>query len=178
MKKQIKSKEKFQFGTNNFPRLSLLKEDRFLTHRILVRISENMHYEIFKYLNFQDLLEIRGLGLGGFQLTNNNILNSRIGRSIVELHPSLSLNPYDIKDNQNIFEFIFELTENQRLALNFSIYIYIYIAYSNMHWLLILDNFGGSVVTALVDNIQLLSNLYKLDLGKYSYIYIYIYRIQ
>ena len=59
-------------------RLSKLIADKFLSSRIFKRISENMHYEIFKYLNALNLVNIRGTNLGGYQLTSNNILRSRI----------------------------------------------------------------------------------------------------
>ena len=59
-------------------RLYELKDQKFLTKRIFLRVSENMHYEIFKYLNSKELLEIRGTKLGGYQLISNNILRSRI----------------------------------------------------------------------------------------------------
>ena len=59
-------------------RLRKLKEEKFVTKRIFGKISENMHYEIFKYLNARNLLEIRNLSLGGYQLVANRILRSRI----------------------------------------------------------------------------------------------------
>ena len=59
-------------------RFDELKKERFLTKRVLSKMSENMHYEIFKYLNFKELLEIRYTSLGGYQLTSSEILRSRI----------------------------------------------------------------------------------------------------
>ena len=60
------------------PRLNTLKQQKYQTHRIFQRISENMHYEIFKYVDSITLLQIRTLGLGGYQLTSNPILRPRI----------------------------------------------------------------------------------------------------
>ena len=59
-------------------RLEQLKNTKFLSHRIFPRISENISYEIFKYMNFQELLQIRDSNLGGFQLVSNTTLRSRI----------------------------------------------------------------------------------------------------
>ena len=59
-------------------RLKMLKESKFLKIRILERISENMHYEIYKFLDAHELLEIRSMSLGGYELTSNKVLRSRI----------------------------------------------------------------------------------------------------
>ena len=63
---------------NSNSRLFQLKQQNYLTKRIFPRISENMHYELFKYLTNHELLEIRALKLGGYQLTSNETLRSRI----------------------------------------------------------------------------------------------------
>ena len=70
-------------------RLNVLKEEKFLTQRVLTRISENMHYEVFKFLNCKELLELRATNLGGFQLTSNKILRSRIGNYFLKIQPNL-----------------------------------------------------------------------------------------
>ena len=57
-------------------RMTLMK--KYLTERVFGRISENMHYEVFKYLEAVDLLQIRSLNLGGFLLTSNPYLRPRI----------------------------------------------------------------------------------------------------
>ena len=59
-------------------RLEKLREDKFLTCRMFSKLSENMHYEILKYLNSLHLLQIKSCTLGGYQVTSNNILRSRI----------------------------------------------------------------------------------------------------
>ena len=76
--------------SKNIPRLFNLKEERFLTKRIFLRMSENMHYEIFKFMNSIDLLQIRGTKLGGYQLISNNLLRSRITNYFAHLKPILS----------------------------------------------------------------------------------------
>ena len=58
--------------------LNNLQNTKFLTKRIFQRMSENMHYEIFKFINSEELLEVRAINLGGYQLTSNPILRSRI----------------------------------------------------------------------------------------------------
>ena len=59
-------------------RMNILPDTRFLTNRIFGRLCENLHYEIFKCLNYVELLEIRCLKLGGYELTSNITLRSRI----------------------------------------------------------------------------------------------------
>ena len=51
-KEQISNKDR-----EEYPKLLNLRRERFLTNRIFQRISENMHYEIFKYLAANELLE-------------------------------------------------------------------------------------------------------------------------
>ena len=97
-------------------RLKILKEDKFLTNRILQRLSENMHYEIFKYLNVTDILQIRATNLGGYQLMSNRILRSRIKNYFKEL-------PLDIKqpfqnDIYSSILLIFEQTGDYLLTLD------------------------------------------------------------
>ena len=59
-------------------RLKQLSVTKFLSEKLFKRLSENMHYETLKYLNCKDLLEVRGVKLGGYQLTSNKLLRSRI----------------------------------------------------------------------------------------------------
>ena len=70
---------------DKYPRLSQLKREKFLTKRIFQKISENMHYEIFKFENSRDLIRVRAISLGGFQLTTNKLLRSRIGNYLEKL---------------------------------------------------------------------------------------------
>ena len=63
---------------SNPRRLKELKLEKYLSHRIFQRISENMHYEILKNLGNIDLLRIRETNLGGYQLTSNPLLRSRV----------------------------------------------------------------------------------------------------
>ena len=83
-------------------RLKQLKDQQFLTKRIFGRISENLHYEIFKFLNAEELLEIRGINLGGFQLTSNPLLRSRIKNYLIGLKYNI-LSTNKINDIQNLF---------------------------------------------------------------------------
>ena len=59
-------------------RLGLLEKERFLTKRLFEKVSENMHYEIFKFLNPKEILEARAIKLGGYQLASNSNLRPRI----------------------------------------------------------------------------------------------------
>ena len=72
-------------------RLRKLKNEKFLTRKLFVRMSENMHYEIFKYMNGGELLEIRGTNLGGYQLTSTKLLRSRIKNYYIR-NPKLMIN--------------------------------------------------------------------------------------
>ena len=70
-------------------RLKELKEHKFLTKRIFQKISENMHYEIFKNMNSTDLIHIRGISLGGYQLTSNPLLRNRIKNYFKFIEPDI-----------------------------------------------------------------------------------------
>ena len=56
-----------------------------------------MHYEIFKNLNCRELLRIRALKLGGYQLTSNKILRSRIKNYFPKIDACFSLDPMTAK---------------------------------------------------------------------------------
>ena len=96
-------------------RLAKLKESKFLTKRVFQRISENMSYEIFKYINSQDLLEIRVLNLGGYQLISNPYLRSRI-KNYLKDKPYTSFT--DFVNNNERINLLFEQTNLQTLKLN------------------------------------------------------------
>ena len=99
-------------------RLKYLKEAKFLTQRIFRRISENMSYEIFKFLNAQDLLQIRASTLGGFQLVSNITFRAKIKNYFKEKMISsnelianstkvnLLLEQTNIYSSQNIIEYL------------------------------------------------------------------------
>ena len=61
-----------------YTKLEQLKHTKFLTQRVFQRISENISYEVCKYVNSQDLLQIRTVTLGGFQLVSSTTLRARI----------------------------------------------------------------------------------------------------
>ena len=108
-------------------RLAILQKSQFLTKRIMERISENMHYETFKYLNSVDLVEIRGMKLGGYQLVSNKLLRSRIYNYFTWL--TLDLDDYEswnLDTRARRTSLVLEQTQNKS-----SIYIYIYIIFSD-----------------------------------------------
>ena len=85
--------------------LQQLKETRFLTHRLFGEISENMSYEIFKFQNSTDLLQIRALNLGGYQLISNPYLRARIKNYLKgKPFPTLTGLLYDIGRSNLLFE--------------------------------------------------------------------------
>ena len=94
-------------------RLNALREEKYLTKRIFARISENMHYELFKYLNSMDLLEIRILKLGGYQLISNPILRSRITNYLHKLQ--VNIIPNNIQENVKRIKLIFQLMGKNKL---------------------------------------------------------------
>ena len=65
-----------------------------------------MHYEIFKFMNSSDLLQIRASKLGGYQLTSNTKLRSRIKNYIREfiVSPTLLTSQRCLESIQVIFE--------------------------------------------------------------------------
>ena len=92
-------------------RLEELKEEKFLTMKIFERLSENMHYEVFKYVNAKDLLVIRSLKLGGYLLSSNKLLRSRIKNYFSVLIPRIIQGRQNIDMNINMM--------NQRIKLIF-----------------------------------------------------------
>ena len=187
--------------TNNKPitpkiikrgRLEALKEEKFLTNRIFNRISENMHYEIFKYLKPKDLLAIRATKIGGYQLVTNRLLRSRIKNYFKQLKPrqiegelsdpkrdqqrlKLLLQQTKILDFQYILEFrkllnwLPYLKDNSQIIgikLGYIIYIYIYYVVGRF--------IGEDGVIELNKYISSIPTLRILHLGM-IYIYIYIY---
>ena len=113
--KEQKSNEHSQLVPIENNRLDLLKQEKFLTIRVFHKISENVHYEIFKYLNYLDLLQIRAMKLGGFQLTSNRIMRSRIKNYFPKNSPK-KINIQSV--NINIVELIFEQTGEDNLDIS------------------------------------------------------------
>ena len=82
-------------------RLLMLKNNDKLQHKVLDILPENMHYEIFEYLAQKDLLRVRGVNLGAFQLTSNPKLRSRYQKYI---HMKTEeKNILNILENNNLF---------------------------------------------------------------------------
>ena len=94
----------------NNPRLEDLKAQKFLNPRIFKRISENMHYETFKYLPSRDLLEIRSTNLGGYQLTSNKTLRPRIGNYLTKIRAMLRCIYTKYGEDDSQIKLLFEQT--------------------------------------------------------------------
>ena len=105
-------------------RLENLKEEKYLTMRVFVGVSENMHYEIFKYLSWIDLLQIKATKLGGYQLISNKILRSRIKSYIKGIinYPTL-----EEDESELFYRSLYDQSENNKLTIKGILYIYIYI---------------------------------------------------
>ena len=95
-------------------RLESLKQDIYLSKRFFPRISENMHYEIFKYIDSRDLVEIRGARMGGYQLTSNRQIRSNIGNYLVKIRPDF--NNYPQSDSKYLLELINEHSGGNNLG--------------------------------------------------------------
>ena len=131
-------------------RLKELKLEKFLTQRIFRRISENMHYEIFKYLNYKDLLQIRFSSLSGYQLTSNPLLRSRI-KNYMKIIPDLSRS-YSLEENKRKLGCMFEQTGNNKITLKG-------IKWKDLHF------------AQFTDLLQDFPNISHLNMGNYIYIY-------
>ena len=83
-------------------------------------MSENMHYEIFKYVSSTDLLQIKLTTLGGYQLTSNRLLRSRI-KNYTKPRIIKFIFPRNIhsEDTSYKLQILFERTELDKLALRF-----------------------------------------------------------
>ena len=90
---------------NKKDRLEELRKEKFLTIRVFHKISENMHYEIFKNLGPKELLELRTTSLGGYQLISNKIMRSRIGNYLRCLRYAVDDN---IENNTSKINLVFE----------------------------------------------------------------------
>ena len=94
-----------------------LKNERFLTKKVFLRMSENMHYELFKYLNYKELIMLRGTNLGGYQLVTNPILRSRIKNYYIR-NPYLTLEELiDIEYSGKKVELMYEQTGREAFNL-------------------------------------------------------------
>ena len=82
-------------------RLLKLKKNEILQQKVFDILPENMHYEIFEYLAQKDLLRLRGVNLGAFQLTTNPKLRSRYQKYI---HMKAeNKNIINMLENNNLF---------------------------------------------------------------------------
>ena len=138
-------------------RLQELKVNQFLREKIFPKLSENMHYETFKYLNSRDLLEIRCTKLGGYQLVSNKILRSRIknyftGRFNIKLSEDVHGEKIEYYDRR--VKLIFEQTGMGILDL---------------------EDSGKGVIDGLIYLMKNNAEILELKLGIYIYIYIYTY---
>ena len=172
-------------STNYYERLEQLKEQNYLTNRIFGKVSENMHYEIFKYLHPEELLEIRSMNMGGYQLTSNSILRPRIKNYFVrEWTAQRELSKQNIElifqqartssilldkrklGNIELFRFsnILEVLSGRMQRIVFSIliysYIYIYILYK-----LAQNEIGPTLILKLTNALKFTPELLTLSIG-------------
>ena len=113
----------------NSTRLNLLQQEKILTKRIFENISENMHYEIFKYLTSNDLLEVRFTKLGGYQLTTNKTLRPRIKNyfECIKYIIDENMEQFEVNEENKKIDLIFEQTGKEILE--------IYINNQDIHYL-------------------------------------------
>ena len=141
-------------------RLKELKESKFLNQRFFKKISENMHYEIFKYITFGDLLVIRESSLGGFQLTSNKLLRSRI-KNYSNFQPVLELKSTNTgEEGAKKLKLVFVQTGKEKVNLKGV-------------------KIKSSSLSEITKTFQFIPELKSLRLGLWQYIYIelniYIY---
>ena len=98
-------------------RLTALKKERFLTKRLFRKMSENMHYEIFKNMNSEELIVIREINLGGYQLISNPILRSRIKNYFVRDYRLYFFQQINVDYYCQKIELMYEQTGNEELYL-------------------------------------------------------------
>ena len=99
---------------NNCNRLNDLMEMKYLSLRIFRNLCENLHYEILRYLNCKELLEMRGVNLGGFQIASNKRLRSRITNYLSRVKTPMQ--EYT-RNNIHLIEVLFEQTGENRLVV-------------------------------------------------------------
>ena len=63
---------------SNFPVLNQLKESKYLENKLIMNLPANMHYEIMKYMGFNERMALRATSLGGYQLFTNPKCLARI----------------------------------------------------------------------------------------------------
>ena len=177
-------------------RLWKLKNEKFLTRELFVGMSENMHYEIFKYMNGGELLEIRRINLGGYQLTSTKLLRSRIKNYYIR-NPKLMINTL-INAGARRIEAVYEQMEGCEINLNcmnidwekcirviqilrdihklkginLCIIYYLYLG-NNLFFSIIAYNDIEDRIVILAKHLYKVPNLQKLNLSNIS-IYIYI----
>ena len=118
-------------------------------------MSENMHYEIFKYLDSKDLLEIRATKLGGYQLTSNKLLRSRIQNYFPKLRPLIN-HSNKLKQNKEFLELVLQQTGGNILSFDGL-------------------KMGVGVINLWMPILKLIPQLKGINLGSLNlYIYIYI----
>ena len=145
-------------GNDSESRLNKLRLGKFLSHRIIRRLSENMHYEVFKYLPPKDLLEIRIMNLGGYELISNKILRPRIGNYFHQIQPIINTKELaNIMSFDHNLKFIFQQLGREILDLD-------------------LRNLGESGAALLLPILKLNPELKEIKLGiiynKYNNIWI------
>ena len=128
----------------DYTRLWQLKKTKYLTQRIFSRISENISYEIFKYMNFQDLLQIRALTLGGFQLVSNTTLRARIKNYIKDKVIPLT----DLFINKRKITALFEQKGENLLSF---------------------ESYDCREINELIQNLEYIPNLQSLNLSNIVY---------
>ena len=128
-------------------------KEKFLNKRLFPKLSENMHYELLKYVNSFGLLEIRLCNLGGFQITSNTVLRSRIKNYFPKIIPKKAgINLTKIR----FFLAMFEQTGENSLS------------FDNL-------KLGNNGALKLGKFLHYMPSITKLNLSKlYTYIYIYI----
>ena len=101
---------------STFTYLDSLKAEKYLSQRFFKKLSENMHFEVFKFIDNVELLKIRSVNRGGYQLISNKIQRRKLGNHFPEFNPELPSEDSEVFKARKI-EFMFEQTGSNCLSL-------------------------------------------------------------
>ena len=134
-------------------RFSDLKESKYLGKRIFSKLSENMHYEVFKFLSSDDLLSIRALKLGGYQLISNSLLRARI-KNYLLIRPRSYISKMESEKLAQNIALIVEQTGEKNLNYNYF-------------------NIGNEAIVSMANILHKVSLITEMHLSNNIYIYMY-----
>ena len=67
------------FNQDKSQRLRQLQNSKHCTRSIFIQFNMNLHFEILKYLNWREIIAIRGINIASFQYSSNYNFRNKIG---------------------------------------------------------------------------------------------------